>query len=81
MSMFRDRRVNRKWRRIFRTVYAIIGISLIISLLPLSEEVEIFFASAGVTAGLVGLVFLWFLYNNPERLKMQEEEIDIFENN
>ena len=77
MSMFRDRRVNRKWRRIFRTVYAIIGISMIISFLPLNEEVEIFFAAAGVTTGSVGLVFLWFLYNNPERLKMQEEEIDI----
>jgi hypothetical protein len=23
------------------------------------------------------MVFLWFLYNMPEKLKMQEEEIDI----
>jgi membrane associated rhomboid family serine protease len=81
MSMFRDRRVNRKWRRIFRTVYAVIGISLIIGFLPFNEEVEIFFASAGATAGLIGMVFLWFLYNMPEKLKMQEEEIDIFNNN
>jgi Na+/melibiose symporter-like transporter len=81
MRIFREKNVTKKWRRIFRTVYGILSVSLIITFLPFSEEVEIFFASAGVIAAFIGMVFLWFLYNMPEKLKMQEEEIDIFDNN
>ena len=46
---------------------------MIITFFPLKEEVEIVVATAGFLAGLAGIVFLWFLYNNPEKLKMQEE--------
>ena len=73
MTMFNDKRVNRKWRRVFRTLFSVIGISMVITFFPLSAEFETFFAFVGFLAGLTGLVFLWFLYNNPERLKMQEE--------
>jgi uncharacterized membrane protein len=73
MTMFNDKRVNRKWRRVFRTVFSIIGISMVITFFPLNEEFETFFGLLGLVTGLTGLVFLWFLYNNPERLKMQEE--------
>ena len=73
MAMFNDKRVNRKWRRVFRTLFALIGISMVITFFTLNEETEMIVASTGFLAGLAGLVFLWFLYNNPEKLKMQEE--------
>lgn len=80
--MFRDRRVNRKWRRVFRTLYAILAFSLLITFFPLGEEIETIFASAGLVAALTGMVFLWFVYNMPEKLKMREElENDFEENN
>ena len=78
--MFRERRVNRKWRRVFRTLYAILAFSFLITFFPVGEDAEIFFLFAGAIAGLAGLVFLWFLYNSPEKLKMQEEN-DFFNNN
>ena len=73
MATFNDRRVNKKWRRIFRTLFAVIAVSMIITFFPLNDLAETIVASAGFLAGLMGLVFLWFLYNNPEKLKMQEE--------
>jgi membrane associated rhomboid family serine protease len=76
MTMFSDRRVNRKWRRIFRALFAVIGISMIITFFPLNEEVETVVAFAGFLAGLAGLVFLWFLYYSPEKLKMQDNVDD-----
>lgn len=80
MAMFSEKRVNRKWRRVFRTLYAILGFSFLITFFPVGEEAEIFFLFSGAIAGLAGLVFLAFLYNNPEKLKMQDEH-DFFNNN
>jgi multisubunit Na+/H+ antiporter MnhB subunit len=80
MAMFRDRRVNRRWRRVFRTLYTILALSFLTDFLPLNEEVGTFFLIAGAIAGLAGLIFLWFLYNSPDKLKMQEDN-DMFNNN
>ena len=46
---------------------------MVITFFPLSEEFETFFGVVGLVAGLTGLIFLWFLYNVPEKLNMQEE--------
>ena len=46
---------------------------MIISFLPLNDDVETFFLTTGVVAAMGGLIFLCFLYVMPEKLKMQEE--------
>ena len=79
MALFGDKRVNRRWRRIFRTLYGTLAFSFLITFFPVGEETELFFLFAGAIAGLAGLVFLWFLYNIPEKLKMQEDN-DYLEN-
>ena len=73
MATINDKRITRKWRRIFRVLFSIIAISLVVTFFPLNDEVEIVLASIGFLAGLTGMVFLWFLYNNPEKFNMQEE--------
>ncbi len=77
--MFRDKKVNRKWRRMFRALYGILAVNLLITFLPLNENVETFLFAVGMLAALVGLVFLWFLYNMPEKLKMLDQTQNDFE--
>lgn len=78
MAMYSDRKINRKWRRIFRILYAIAAVGFFIPFLSLNDVLEIFLTSTFIVTVITGLVLLWFMYNMPEKLNMLDEKQNEF---